>query len=139
MSTHQEGWELYHSGNAWKKMKRFEANRNFPRIRHYRDEPCDIVLQSGANPGDTSPKQLERALGPYSFPTRISTPVTARGGMGKTRFTLYAPSEIPERFDQIVQSWDTANTSHKLKTSYSVSRPGHQEPHLYCSRAGANG
>jgi hypothetical protein len=52
---------------------------------------------------------------------RVSRPLVAGGpelrgkpvavGLVKTEwFKRYRPSELPERFDRIVQSWDTANS-----------------------------
>jgi predicted phage terminase large subunit-like protein len=46
-------------------------------------------------------------------------------------FKLYAPSEIPERFDQIVQSWDTANKVSQLSDCSVCTTWGIKNHHLY--------
>jgi predicted phage terminase large subunit-like protein len=126
----QEGWEVVSFPAIAEKDERFEIETPYG-IRHYRRRPGDI-LHPARESRDTL-ETIRRALGPYSFPSQYQqAPVPLGGGMVKTAwFKLYAPSEIPERFDQIVQSWDTANKVSQL-SDYSVCTTwGIKNRHLY--------
>ena len=65
--------------------------------------------------------QLRRTLGEYNFAGQYQqAPSPQGGGMVKAAwFKSYAASEQPEKFDHIVQSWDTANKASEL-TDFSV-------------------
>jgi hypothetical protein len=56
-------------------------------------------------------KQIRHTLGEYNFAGQYQqAPAPAGGGLIKAEwFATYAPNELPKNFDQIVQSWDTAN------------------------------
>jgi predicted phage terminase large subunit-like protein len=56
-------------------------------------------------------EQIRLTLGEYHFAGQYQqTPAPAGGGMIKAEwFRTYALNELPAAFDQIVQSWDTAN------------------------------
>jgi len=60
--------------------------------------------------------QLRRTLGEYNFAGQYQqAPSPQGGGMVKAAwFKNYAANELPEKFDQIVQSWDTANKASEL-------------------------
>jgi len=60
--------------------------------------------------------QIRRTIGEYNFACQYQqAPAPQGGGMTKAVwFRSYAPNERPEKFDQIVQSWDTANKASKL-------------------------
>jgi phage terminase large subunit-like protein len=60
--------------------------------------------------------QLRRTLGEYNFAGQYQqAPSPQGGGMIKAAwFRNYAANELPEKFDQIVQSWDTANKASEL-------------------------
>ena len=60
--------------------------------------------------------QLRRTLGEYNFAGQYQqAPTPLGGGMVKAAwFKTYATNELPEKFDQIVQSWDTANKASEL-------------------------
>ena len=67
---------------------------------------------------------LERqraTLGEYNFAGQYQqAPVPLGGGMVKTAWLqCYEPADLPASFDQIVQSWDTANRASEL-ADYSV-------------------
>jgi len=64
---------------------------------------------------------LRATLGEYSFSAQyLQAPVPLGGGIVKTTWlTTYTPEEKPEKFDTIVQSWDTANKESEL-ADYSV-------------------
>jgi predicted phage terminase large subunit-like protein len=55
--------------------------------------------------------QIRRNLGEYSFASQyLQAPAPLDGGLVKSAwFKTYADTELPERFDQVLQSWDTAN------------------------------
>jgi predicted phage terminase large subunit-like protein len=59
--------------------------------------------------------------GEYNFSSQYQqNPIPPGGAMVKTGWLrYYDPGELPERFDIIVQSWDTANKSNEL-SNYSV-------------------
>jgi len=72
-------------------------------------------------------EQIRRTLGEYNFAgqyQQMSSP--QGGGMVKPAwFRNYMPNERPEKFDHIVQSWDTANKASELSdfsvcTSWSI-------------------
>jgi predicted phage terminase large subunit-like protein len=60
--------------------------------------------------------QLRRTLGEYNFAGQYQqAPSPQGGGMVKVAwFKNYAANELPEKFDRIVQSWDTANKASEL-------------------------
>lgn len=56
----------------------------------------------------------------------LQAPVPLGGGIVKAEWLCYyAPEEKPEKFDAIVQSWDTANKESEL-ADYSAARPGRE-------------
>ena len=61
-------------------------------------------------------EQLRRTIGEYNFAGQYQqTPSPQGGGMVKAAwFRSYAANERPEKFDHIVQSWDTANKASEL-------------------------
>jgi predicted phage terminase large subunit-like protein len=77
--------------------------------------------------------QLRRTLGEYHFAGQYQqAPAPLGGGMIKAAwFRRYTPAELPQHFDQIVQSWDTANKVSEL-SDYSVCTTwGIKDRHLY--------
>ena len=62
-----------------------------------------------------------RTIGEYNFAGQYQqAPAPLGGGLIKVEwFKTYEPAERPERFDQIIQSWDTANKPTEL-SDYSV-------------------
>jgi len=60
--------------------------------------------------------QIRRTIGEYNFAGQYQqAPSPQGGGMVKAAwFRNYAPNERPDKFDQIVQSWDTANKASEL-------------------------
>jgi predicted phage terminase large subunit-like protein len=61
-------------------------------------------------------EQIRRTLGEYNFAGQYQqAPAPQGGGMVKAAwFKSYAANDQPEKFDQIVQSWDTANKASEL-------------------------
>lgn len=66
-------------------------------------------------------ERIRSTLGTYAYSAQyLQAPVPLGGGMVKRGWFLdYAPGELPERFDAVVQSWDTAIKEHQL-ADYSV-------------------
>ena len=65
--------------------------------------------------------RIRSTIGEYNFAGQYQqTPAPAGGGMVKEAwFRRYRPDELPASFDQIIQSWDTANKPSEL-ADYSV-------------------
>jgi hypothetical protein len=61
-------------------------------------------------------EQIRRTLGEYNFAGQYQqAPAPQGGGMVKAVwFRSYAANERPEKFERIVQSWDTANKASEL-------------------------
>jgi predicted phage terminase large subunit-like protein len=73
-------------------------------------------------------EQIRRTIGEYNFAGQYQqAPTPLGGGLVKAVwFSHYAPSELPQNFDQTVQSWDTANKASELSdfsvcTSWGIS------------------
>src|SRR5208282_334270 len=66
-------------------------------------------------------QRIRTTIGEYNFAGQYQqTPAPAGGGMVREAwFRRYSPNERPASFDQIVQSWDTANKPSEL-ADYSV-------------------
>ena len=64
---------------------------------------------------------IRRSTGEWNFACQYQqAPMPLGGGMVKREWLkFYGPNDLPERFDQIVQSWDTANKPGELN-DYSV-------------------
>src|SRR6201987_3035736 len=60
--------------------------------------------------------QIRKTIGEYNFAGQYQqAPSPLGGGMIKAAwFRSYAPNERPDKFDRIVQSWDTANKAFEL-------------------------
>ena len=61
-------------------------------------------------------EQIRRTIGEYNFAGQYQQmPAPLGGGMVKTAwFRHYTQDELPEQFDRIVQSWDTASKATEL-------------------------
>ena len=70
-------------------------------------------------------EELKHTMGSYFFAAQFQQrPAPAGGGMVKPAwFKRYTANDQPERFDRIVQSWDTASKVAEL-ADYSSARPG---------------
>jgi predicted phage terminase large subunit-like protein len=73
------------------------------------------ALHPDREPLDTLDR-LRRTIGEYNFAGQYQqSPAPLGGGLVKADwFKRYRHSELPERFDRIVQSWDTANKATEL-------------------------
>jgi hypothetical protein len=90
------------------------------------------VLHAQREPAETL-ERLRRTLGEYNFAGQYQqAPAPLGGGLVKEQwFKHYAPNELPERFDQIIQSWDTANKVSELSDYTVGSTWGVHNRHLY--------
>jgi hypothetical protein len=59
---------------------------------------------------------IRATLGEYNFTSQYQqSPAPLEGGLAKVAwFKHYNESELPEQFDQVIQSWDTANKPSEL-------------------------
>jgi phage terminase large subunit-like protein len=64
-------------------------------------------------------EQTRRTIAEYNFAGQYQqAPAPLSGGLVKAAwFPHYTLDEVPERFERIVQSWDTANKATELKAS----------------------
>jgi predicted phage terminase large subunit-like protein len=78
------------------------------------------ALHPDREPLDTLAR-IRGTIGEYNFAGQYQqSPAPLGGGLVKAEwFKRYRQSELPERFDRIVQSWDTANKATEL-SDYSV-------------------
>jgi len=82
--------------------------------RHFRRQPGE-ALHPEREPLETL-AHLRRTIGEYNFAGQYQqSPAPLGGGLVKADwFKRYNENERPERFDRIVQSWDTANKATEL-------------------------
>jgi predicted phage terminase large subunit-like protein len=61
-------------------------------------------------------EQIRRTIGEYNFAGQYQQAASPQGGgmVKAVWFRNYAPTERPDKFDRIVQSWDTANKANEL-------------------------
>jgi phage terminase large subunit-like protein len=77
------------------------------------------VLHPARESLETS-EALRRGLGPYNFAGQYrQAPARPGGGMVEAAWFPRYTEDRPQKFDQIVQSWDTANKPSEL-ADYSV-------------------
>ena len=114
----QEGWEVVSFPAIAEQIEEHLVETpfgNYPKIRQ---------LGETLHPERESHGTLARiraTIGEYNFAGQYQqSPAPLGGGLIKSAwFKTYEPKELPERFDQIVQSWDTANKPTEL-SDYSV-------------------
>src|SRR6516165_9388832 len=82
--------------------------------------------------------QIRRTIGEYNFAGQYQqAPSPQSGGIVKAAwFRNYAANERPDKFDQIVQSWDTANKASELAPPFPPPHAG--EGRVGVQRAGAS-
>lgn len=70
-------------------------------------------------------ERIRRTIGEYNFAGQYQqSPAPLGGGLVKAEwFRHYRPHQLPERFDRIIQSWDTANKATELSDPR-CARPG---------------
>lgn len=76
---------------------------------------------------------LREALGEYNFAAQyLQAPAPLGGGLVKAEwFKTYTAADVPEKFEMIFQSWDTANKPTELSDFSVCSTWGVKEKHLY--------
>ena len=76
---------------------------------------CGEALHPEREPLDTLDR-IRRTIGKYNFAGQYQqSPAPLGGGLVKAEwFKRYSAKEVPESFDRIVQSWDTANKATEL-------------------------
>ena len=100
-------------------MRKFERRAGEP--LHPAREPLEIL------------NHLREALGEYNFAAQyLQAPAPLGGGMVRAEwFKTYNAADVPQKFELILQSWDTANKPSEL-ADYSVCTTwGVKEKHLY--------
>jgi hypothetical protein len=89
---------------GWQSFGRKAGEPCTPSASHWRP-----LSRSAASPG------LSRGSANIISPANTSRPRPQGGGMVKAAwFRSYAPNERPDKFDRVVQSWDTANKASEL-------------------------
>ncbi len=90
------------------------------RIETILEPRCFSRRQGDALHSDREPLEvldrIRRTIGEYNFAGQYQqSPAPLGGGLVKAEwFKRYRVNELPERFDRIVQSWDTANKATEL-------------------------
>lgn len=100
-------------------------------LRHYHRHVGEVL-----HPAHESAETLERirqTIGSYNFAGQYQqAPAPLGGGIVKPEwFRIYESSQRPEKFDRIVQSWDTANTSNQLSDYTACTTWGQLDKHFY--------
>ena len=77
--------------------------------------------------------RIREIQGEYNFWGQYQqTPSPLGGGMVKASwFKIYAPEEVPQEFELVVQSWDTANKCSELSDHSVCSTWGLRDNHIY--------
>jgi len=90
------------------------------------------ALHREREPLDTLDR-IRRTIGEYNFAGQYQqAPAPLGGGLVKAEwFKRYSESDRPERFDQIVQSWDTANKATELSDFSVCTTWGIKAKHLF--------
>jgi hypothetical protein len=114
----QEGWEVVSFPAIAEQDDEYLVRSPFGSRKVYRK--TGDVLHPARESLETL-AHLRKTLGEYNFVSQYQqTPIPLDGAMVKHDWLkFYEPVELPGKFDQIVQSWDTANKVTEL-SDYSV-------------------
>ena len=90
------------------------------------------ALHPDREPLDTLDR-IRRTVGEYNFAGQYQqAPAPLGGGLVKMEwFKRYRETEVPERFDRIMQSWDTANKATELSDFSVCTTWGKKDRQLY--------
>ena len=106
--------------------KIFTCGRSKGEVLHPEREPMEVL------------EQLRETQGEYTFAGQYQqSPAPLGGGLVKLGwFKTYTEAELPEKFDFIFQSWDTANKASELSdysvcTTWGVVRTGPERGRVY--------
>jgi hypothetical protein len=104
----QEGWELLRFPAIAEEFEKFEVDTPFGRRTYVRNE--GDVLHPEWESLETL-QNIRRTIGEINFAGQYQQrPAPRGGGLVKLPwFKTYDDNTLPERFDQVLQSWDTAN------------------------------
>jgi len=88
---------------------------------HPQREPLEIL------------NHLREALGEYNFAAQyLQSPAPLGGGLVKAEwFKTYTTADMPEKFEMVLQSWDTANKPTDLSDYCVCTTWGIKEKHIY--------
>ena len=83
--------------------------------------------------------QIRRTIGEYNFAGQYQqSPAPLGGGLVKADwFMRYGAEDLPQSFDRIVQSWDTANKATELSDFSVCTTWGVKGKNLYLTRPAA--
>jgi predicted phage terminase large subunit-like protein len=100
-------------------MRRFE--RRAGEALHPQREPLEIL------------KHIREAQGEYNFAGQyLQSPAPLGGGMVKLDwFKTYVPADLPEQFETVLQSWDTASKPGELSDYTACTTWGLQKNNIY--------
>jgi predicted phage terminase large subunit-like protein len=126
----QEEWDVV----SFPAIAEIEEMHEFETIygRFHHQRRVGDILHPEREPRETL-DILRRSMGEYNFAGQYQqSPAPFGGGMVKAEwFKRYTVQELPESFDRIIQSWDTANKASEL-ADYSVcSTWGIKEKRIY--------
>jgi predicted phage terminase large subunit-like protein len=109
----QEGWDVVRLPAIAEMDEIHEVETIFGRRSFARRQ--GEALQPGREPLDTLDR-IRRTIGEYNFAGQYQqSPAPLGGGLVKADwFRRYNDKNLPETFDRIVQSWDTANKANEL-------------------------
>jgi len=90
------------------------------------------ALHPGREPPETLDR-IRRTIGEYNFAGQYQqSPAPLGGGLVKAGwFKRYGENDLPERFDRIIQSWDTANKATELSDFSVCTTWGVRDKHLF--------
>lgn len=88
---------------------------------HPKREPLEVL------------NQIRATIGEYNFASQYQQqPAPLGGGLVKTeRFKTYAPADLPEKFELVLESWDTANKPTELSDFSVCTTWGIKEKRVY--------
>lgn len=114
----EQGWEILRLPAIAEEEECFEIQTLFGKKRYVR-KPGEL-LHPEREPEEVL-NELRRGLGEFAFAGQYQQrPVPQDGGLIKEAWLqYYEEHEKPEKFDQVIQSWDTANKDTEL-SDYSV-------------------
>jgi predicted phage terminase large subunit-like protein len=109
----QGGWEVVPLPAIAEQDEEHVIENLFGRIVHRRQ--AGDILHAERESQETL-EAIRKRIGEYNFAGQYQqSPAPLGGGLVKQAwFKFYEPNELPEKFDQVVQSWDTANKPSEL-------------------------
>jgi predicted phage terminase large subunit-like protein len=114
----QEGWEVVSFPAIAEKDEEYAVDTVFGAFRHRRraGDPLHPERESRE-----TLERIRRTIGEYNFAGQYQqAPAPLGGGIVKeSYFKRYGPEDLPDSWDQVIQSWDTANKATEL-SDYSV-------------------